>query len=139
MVITWSRLAGMKFYSVLSRSRHCYKLFINHILQLHVNSFVPSRRDPFSVLPRSRFVGTKFSHVIASACINRMKKCKKKKCKQIYPNTMWKTVSPCRDEIWFHHVMVRWNLPWLDGLKFRPGKPGSCNHHLNLDPSQSLQ
>ena len=23
-----------------------------------------------------------------------------------------------------------WNLSRLDGLKFHPGKPGSCNHHL---------
>ena len=32
VVITWSRLAGMKFCPALPESRQCYKLFINHIL-----------------------------------------------------------------------------------------------------------
>ena len=32
--------------------------------------------------------------------------------------------------IQFPHVIVRWNLSRLDELKFHPGKPGSCNHHL---------
>ena len=74
VVITLSRLAGMKFCPVLTGSRQCYKLFINYILRLHVKSFIPARRDPSFVLPGSRFAGTKFFHVIASTRLSGMKK-----------------------------------------------------------------
>ena len=74
VVITWSRLAETKFCPVLSGSRQCYKLFINYILGIHVKSFIPAKRGPTFVLPGSRFAGTKFSHVIALACLSGMKK-----------------------------------------------------------------
>ena len=74
VVITWSRLAGMKFCLVLPGSRQCYKLFINYILQLRVKSFIPARKDPSFVLPGFHFAGTKFYHVIATAHLNGMKK-----------------------------------------------------------------
>ena len=73
VVITRSRLVGMKFCPVLSGSRQCYKFFINYILRLHVKSFIPAGRDPSIVLPGSRFAGTKFSHVIPSAHLSGMK------------------------------------------------------------------
>ena len=63
----------MKFCPVLPGSRQCYKLFINYILRLHVKCFILARRDPSIVLPGSRFAGTKFSHVIASARLSGMK------------------------------------------------------------------
>ena len=63
VVITWSQLAGMKFYPVLL---FCYKFFINYILWLHVKSFIPARRDPSFELLGSHFIRSKFSHVIAS-------------------------------------------------------------------------
>ena len=47
---------------------------INETLQLHVKSVILARQDPFIVMPRSRFAETKFSNVIASACLSRMKK-----------------------------------------------------------------
>ena len=50
----------------------CYKFFINFILRLHLKSLIPARRDPSFVLPGSRFAGTKFSHVIASARLSGM-------------------------------------------------------------------
>ena len=59
-------------------SRQCYKLFINFILRLHVKRFIPARRDPSFVQPGSRFAGTKFSHVIASARLDGVKKLIKK-------------------------------------------------------------
>ena len=172
----------MKFCPVLQGSQHCYKVFINYILRLHVKSFIPARLDPSFVLPGSRFSGTKFSHEIASARLSRMKKlinisiwrnplkyisidrscfycifttfmtsickikvnrclyrissfCEHFKSMRIYgflrTNTWWKPVPSCRDEKWFPHVIVGWNLSKLDGLKFHPGKTGSCNHHLN--------
>ena len=55
---------------ILSRfagSGQCYKLFKNYILRLHVKRFILARRNPSFVQPGSRFAGTKFSHVIASA------------------------------------------------------------------------
>ena len=55
-----------------------YKLFINYILQLHVKRFIPAGRDPSFVQPGSRFSGTKFSHVIASAGLGGIKKLIKK-------------------------------------------------------------
>ena len=36
--------------------------------------FLPARRDPSFVQPGSRFAGTKFSHVIASARLGGIKK-----------------------------------------------------------------
>ena len=78
VVITWSRLAGMKFCSALPGSRQCYKLVINYILRLHVKRFIPARRYPSFVQPGSRFAGTKFSHVIASARLGGIKKLIKK-------------------------------------------------------------
>ena len=73
-MITWSRLAGMKFCPALSESRQCYKLFINCIMQWYVKRFIPGRRDPSFVQPGSRFVRTKFSHVIVSARLSEIKK-----------------------------------------------------------------
>ena len=43
-------------------------------MRLHGKSLIPPRRDPAFVLPGSRFAGTKFSHVIASARLSGMKK-----------------------------------------------------------------
>ena len=74
VVTVWSRLARMKFWPILPRSQQCYKFFINYILRLHLESFIPARRDSSFVMPGSRFAGTKFSHVIASACLSEMKK-----------------------------------------------------------------
>ena len=104
VVIAWSRLAGMKFYPTLPGSRQGYKLFINYILRLHVKRFIPARRDLSFVQPGSCFAGTKFSHVIVSARLGGIKK------------LIIEDISI---------VSLR-----LDGLKFHPGKPGSCNHHL---------
>ena len=55
-------------------SRQCYKLFINYIMRLHVKHFILAKRDPSFVQPGSRFARTKFSHVIASAHLGRIKK-----------------------------------------------------------------
>ena len=46
-------------------------LYILH--KLYVKSFIPARRDPSFVLPGSRFAGTKYFHVIASARLSGMK------------------------------------------------------------------
>ena len=62
----------------LPGSRQCYKLFINQILLLHVKSFIPARRDSSFEQPGSRFAGTKFSHVIALARLDGIKKLIKK-------------------------------------------------------------
>ena len=75
----------MKFCPALPGSRQSYKLFINHILQLRVKRFIPASRDPCFVLPGSRFAGTKFSHVIPSACLSGIKKLIKKH--------LWKYIS----------------------------------------------
>ena len=115
-----------KLCPILSGSRQCYKLLINYVLLLHVKSFIPVRRYPFIVLPGSPFDRMKSSHVIPSARLSGIKR----KCKKIYTNTTWKTVPPCWYEIWFPHIIVGWNLSRLDELKFHPGKPGLCNHHL---------
>ena len=74
VVITWSRLPGMKFCLVSSGSRPRYKVFKDYILRLHVKSFIPARRDFSFVLPGSCFPGAKFCHGIASAHLSRMKK-----------------------------------------------------------------
>ena len=74
MVITWSRLAGMKFCPALRGSRQCYKLFINYMLRLHVKRFIPTRRDTSFVQPGSRFAEMKFSHVNVSARLGEIKK-----------------------------------------------------------------
>ena len=112
VVITWSRLAGMKFCPVLPRSWQCYKLFINYILRLHVKSGIP----PWPDLPRSRFAGTKFSHVIASAHLSGMKQwvniCLQRKIKGKCVENCFAMISPCNRRV---------------KLKFR-GKPRSCNH-----------
>ena len=42
------------------------------------------------------------------------------------------TCPVLRDKNWFLYVIVGWNLSRLDGLKFDPGKTGSCNHQLNF-------
>ena len=78
VVITWSRLAGMKFYSTLPGSQPCYELFINYILRLHVKRFILARRDPSFVQRGSCFAGTKFFHVIASVRLGGIKKLIKK-------------------------------------------------------------
>ena len=54
-------------------SRQCYKFLINFVLRIQVKSFISARLDLFFVLPGSHFVGTKFSHVIASARLNGIK------------------------------------------------------------------
>ena len=77
-MVIWSRLAGMRFCPALPGSRQRYKLFINYILRLHVKRFIPARRDPSFVQPGSCLTGTKFSHVIASARLGRIKKLIKK-------------------------------------------------------------
>ena len=77
-MITWSRLAGLKFCPTLPGSQQCYKLFIIYILRLHVIRFVPARRDPTFVRPGSRFAWTKFSHVITSVHPGGIKKLIKK-------------------------------------------------------------
>ena len=77
-MVIWSRLAGMRFCPALPGSRQRYKLFINYILRLHVKRFIPARRDPSFVQPGSCLGGTKFSHVIASARLGRIKKLIKK-------------------------------------------------------------
>ena len=74
VVITWSRLAGMRSCPILSRSRQWYKLFMNNILRLHVQGFISARRDPSFVLLVSYFVRTKFSRLIISVHLSRMKK-----------------------------------------------------------------
>ena len=48
-------------------------LFINHILQLNVKSFILARRNPSFVLPESCFARTKFNNVMASARLTGMK------------------------------------------------------------------
>ena len=68
----------MKFCPALPGSRQCYKLFINYILRLQVKRFIPVRRDPSFVQPGSRFAEMKFSHVIASARLDGIKKFIKK-------------------------------------------------------------
>ena len=71
-------MTGMKCCPVQPGSRQCYKLFMNYTLRLHANCVIPARRDPSSVLPGSCFVGTKLSHVIASARLTGIKKLIKK-------------------------------------------------------------
>ena len=78
VVITWSRLAGMKFHPALPGSWQCYILLINYILRLDVKCFIPTRRDPSYVQPGPRFPGTKFSNVIASTRLGGIKKLIKK-------------------------------------------------------------
>ena len=104
VVITWSRLARMKFCLVLPGSRQCYKLFINYILQLHVKSFIPARQDPSFVLPAFHFAGTKFYHVIATARLNGMKK--------LINTSVWKYPFN-RSKIFllcFCEAFVRWTI-----------------------------
>ena len=63
--------------------------------------------------------------------LTRLQRKSQKNCIQIWTNTKWKTVPPCRDEIQFPYVIVGWDLSRLDGVKSHLRKPGSCNHHLN--------
>ena len=72
-LITRSRLAGMKFCPALPRFRQCYKFFINYILRLHVKRFIATIRDPSYLQLGSRFVRTKFCHLIASARLGGIK------------------------------------------------------------------
>ena len=51
VVITWSRLVGMRFCPVSPGSRQCYKLYTNYIPQSHVKSFILARRYSSFVLP----------------------------------------------------------------------------------------
>ena len=67
----------MKFFPVLAESPQYYKLFIYYILRLHVKAFIKARRDPSFILPGSRFAGTKFAHVIASARLSGMRQIEK--------------------------------------------------------------
>ena len=76
----------MKFCLALPGSRQYYKLFLNYILRFHVKHFIPARRGPSFVQPGFRFAGTtKFSHVIASVHLGRIKKLIKK--------YSWKSIS----------------------------------------------
>ena len=84
-MITWSRLARMKLCPVLLGSCLCYIPCINYILQLHIKCFILTRWDPSFVQPGSCFAGMKFSHVITSARLGRIKELIKK-----YP---WKYIS----------------------------------------------
>ena len=43
-------------------------------MRLHVKCFIPARQDPSFVQVGSRFAGTEFSHVIASAGLGKIKK-----------------------------------------------------------------
>ena len=109
----------------------------------HPTILIPAMRIPSFALSGSLFGGTNFSHVITSAGLSGMKKsfntCLQrkiiiiKKCKQIYTNTTWKTVPSYRNEIWFTHVIVGWNMSRLDMLKFCSGKPSPCNHNHYLN------
>ena len=76
-------MTEMKFCPVLPGSRQRYKLFINYVLLLRLKSFIQARRDPFFVLPGSRFAETQFSHIIVSASLSGMKKIIKS-CLQMY-------------------------------------------------------
>ena len=71
-------IAEMKICPALPGSRQCYKVFINYILRLHVKRFILARRDLSFIQPGSRFAETKFSQVIASARLGRIKKLIKK-------------------------------------------------------------
>ena len=62
VAVTWPWLAGMYFCPRFAAIQQCHKLSINYILQLHVESFIPARRDPSLVLPESRFGVTNFFH-----------------------------------------------------------------------------
>ena len=57
---------------VLLGYRQCYKLLINYILRLHVKHFISASKIP--LLYWYRLARIKFSHVITSACLSRMKK-----------------------------------------------------------------
>ena len=68
-------------YQTISNIRHhairswqCHKLFIKYSLQLHAKNFILPRWDPSFALSGFCFAGMKFSHVITSACLSRMKK-----------------------------------------------------------------
>ena len=78
VLITWSRLAGMKFCPALPGFRLCYKLSINYILRLNVKLFILARHDPSLGQPGFYFAWTKFFHLIASACLGGLKKLIKK-------------------------------------------------------------
>ena len=54
----------------------------------------------------------------------------KRKCRNTYTNTRWRTVPLCRDEIWFLRVIVRCEICPGWRVEILSGKPGSCNHHL---------
>ena len=63
----------MKLCPALPGSSQCYIPCINYILQLHIKCFILTRWDPFFVQPGSCFAGTKFSHVITSVHLGRIK------------------------------------------------------------------
>ena len=67
VVVTWSRLAVMKFCPALPGSQQSYKLF-----------FIPARQDFSFVQPGSHLGTMKFFHATASACLSRIKKLIKK-------------------------------------------------------------
>ena len=54
----------------------------------------------------------------------------KRKCRNTYTNTRWRTVPLCRDEIWLLRVIVRCEICPGWRVEILSGKPGSCNHHL---------
>ena len=78
VVVTWSRLAVMKFCPALPGSQQSYKLFIKYFLRLHINFFIPARQDFSFVQPGSHLGTMKFFHATASACLSRIKKLIKK-------------------------------------------------------------
>ena len=77
-MIPVSRDEIMFYFAGNPAIQQCYKLFINHILRLHVKRFIPARWNPSFVQPGSRFAGTKFYHVIALAPLGGIKKLIKK-------------------------------------------------------------
>ena len=114
-MITWSRLAEMKLCEALPGSRHCYKLYINYVLRLHIKRFIPAKHDLSFVQPGSCFAGTKFFHVIASFHLYGIKKLIKNVHRWWLKDLglpEWKFNPSSRDRL---HVEIKF-LPgiWLD-------------------------
>ena len=59
-----------RFTGIRAVLKIIYKLY----LTITGRKFHPEKRDSFFVMPESRFVGKKFSHVIASALLSGTKK-----------------------------------------------------------------
>ena len=135
-MITWCCFGGMKFYPIV---RQCYILFINHILWLHVQSFIQAKQNPSctaesplcwdKILSCNYFNLPKHDEKVIHYMATKKNKKIVSKSKQIPDEKL----PACQNEIWFSHIshtIVGWNLPQLDKVKFHSGKLGSCNHHL---------